>query len=102
MSVGDEYMDIYRIDARDEYLNGAYDDEGNGVYCDHCSGEMFHRGNEWVCRECGKAMSRMEYLGYIGAEPPGSKCFTNCNENYPLCKKWCKVYEIDPDDPILD
>ncbi len=100
--MSDRYADIYKIDAYDEYVNGAYDEDGNGADCDDCSGEMFFRNGKWVCRNCGRVMTRSEFLNHIGAEPPGSRCITNCHENYPLCKKCCKVYEIDPDDPILD
>ena len=93
---------FYRIDAHDEYINGAYDENGDGVICDLCSGDMAYRQGVWVCRECGQVMSRTQYLNHIGAEPPGIKCFDDCEDNYPLCKKWCSTYDIDPNDPMLD
>lgn len=93
---------IYRIDTADEYYNGAYDDDGNDVVCDFCGGEMKFRDGEWYCTECGQTMDRATYFNHIGAEPPGDGCMHGCDENYPLCKKWCSRYEIDPDDPILD
>lgn len=99
----DEYSEIYKIDMTEEWINAAYDENGDTVFCDICGGEMrWHPAKrQWYCRECGQEMSRPVYLNYIGAEPPGADCLTNCRENYPFCKKSCERYLIDPADPML-
>ena len=100
----DHYDDIYRIDAFDEWVNGAYDENGDTSVCDMCGGDM--RWNpvmqNWYCRECEQIMDRPTYFNHIGANPPGPECITNCQENYPFCKKHCDHYKIDPNDPMLD
>jgi predicted RNA-binding Zn-ribbon protein involved in translation (DUF1610 family) len=100
---GDDYFEIYRVDADDEWRNGAYDESGNVAVCDICGAEMrWDQGLcEWYCPECGQLMNRSQYFNHIGAEPPGRKCLTNCCENYPFCKKYCDRYKIDPNDPML-
>lgn len=99
----DEYGKIYKLDMKDEWANTAYDEAGDAVLCDICGSEMkwSQAKNKWYCLDCGQEMSRAEYLDYIGAEPPGSECLTNCRENYPFCKKYCDRYLIDPRDPML-
>lgn len=99
----DEYDEIYELDVRDEWMNAAYDEEGDIAVCDICGAEMrWDQGNdEWYCPECGQIMNRAIYFNHIGAEPPGADCLTNCCENYPFCKKICDRYSIDPDDPML-
>lgn len=100
---GDEYLDLYRIDAEDDWRNSAYDENGNSVYCGSCGAELRWRPEEctYGCPECGSQMSRAEFFDEIDARPSGSLCLTNCRENYPFCKKYCVVYPIDPDDPML-
>ena len=85
----DEYEKIYRLDMKDEWANSAYDENGESVLCDICSSEMKWNPKErlWYCPECGQRMSRAVYFDYIGADPPGADCLTNCCENYPFCKK---------------
>lgn len=100
----DDYSRIYRVDAWDEWTNAAYDEYGNAVQCEWCSCEMKWNPEKqiWYCSECDHEMNRPTYFLYIGAEPPGSECLTNCCENYPFCKKYCERYTIDPTDPMLD
>ena len=99
----DEYEKIYRLDMKDEWANSAYDENGESVLCDICSSEMKWNPKDrlWYCPECGRQMSRAVYFDYIGADPPGADCLTNCRENYPFCKKHCERYPIDPNDPML-
>lgn len=98
-----KYSQIYQVNALEEWLNAAYDENGNAVTCERCPCEM--KWNPitgiWYCPECENELERPAYFLYIGAQPPGSECLTNCCENYPLCKKDCERYTIDPDDPIL-
>lgn len=98
-----EYQEVYEFDAKDAWLNGAYDENGNGVPCDMCGGEMKWNPvmQNYVCENDDQAMSRIEYFNYIGANPPGPDCLTNCSENYPVCKQFCTRYKIDPSDPML-
>lgn len=100
----DEYSEIYKVDARDDWLNGAYDEEGNVAVCDICEGELAWnpKDRNWYCKGCGQEMDRAEYLNYIGANPPGPRCLSGCEENYPFCKKHCEHYVIDPSDPMMD
>lgn len=99
----DEYAKIYKLDMRDEWMNTAYDESGDAVICNICGDEMKWNpvGRKWYCPDCGQEMSRPIYFNYIGAEPPGVECLTNCCENYPFCKKVCERYLIDPTDPML-
>lgn len=99
----DRYEDLYRVDAMDEFLCGAYDEEGGQVHCDACGEELRwdSQNRSWRCVNCGYERTRIKYFDYIGANPPGPKCLAQCMENYPLCKRWCPWYKIDPDDPIL-
>lgn len=99
----EEYGFVYRIDAKDEWINGAYDEEGNVAVCDICGGELAWNSSacHWYCRDCGQEMDRPTYFNHIGANPPGPICLTNCGENYPFCKKYCEQYDIDPEDPML-
>lgn len=102
--MNENYDDIYRIDAGDEWENSAYDEDGMAAVCDVCGEEMKWSPSErnWFCPSCGRDMGRAEYFNHIGAEPPGSRCMTNCSENYPACKLMCPWYEIDPDDPMAN
>lgn len=99
----DEYNDIYQLDMHDEWLNSAYDEDGNSVQCDICGCDMkwSPEARLWFCPDCEQTMERAVYFNYIGAEPPGIDCLTNCLENYPLCKQYCERHLIDPDDPML-
>ena len=97
---GEDGLKLHRLNMRDEWLNGAYDESGDGVICDLCGSEMKWADGIWECRECGQQMNRATYFNHIGAEPPSDQCL-KCNTNYPLCKKWCDLIEIDPDDPML-
>lgn len=99
----DSYEDLYRADARSAWLNGAYDEMGDQAVCDICGEEMVWdpARRVWLCDTCGREMNRAAWFNHIGAEPPGSRCLSQCQENYPLCKQWCTWYEIDEEDPIL-
>ena len=109
MSEGDGYFmdefyeDLWVSDATESWLNGGYDENGEQVYCDVCGEEMSFDNLErdWKCDSCGNVKSRAAWFDYLEASPPGIKCLTQCQENYPLCKKWCLLYDIDPEDPIL-
>lgn len=100
----DEYGEIYKLNMNDEWMNAAYDEDGDSVVCDLCGAEMRWSDSKhmWVCPDCEREMDRCSYFDYIGANPPGSICLTNCQENYPFCKKYCENYDISPDDPMLD
>lgn len=95
--------DIYRLDMMDEWINAAYDENGDAAICDICAAEMRWNSEErfWYCPECGRTMNRESYFDHIGAQPPGSGCLADCRENYPFCKKTCDRYPIDPGDPML-
>lgn len=97
-------MYIRKLDPHDEWVNGAYDEEGMQVTCSYCDGDLKFdpSAGHWYCTECGTTMGRREYFNYIGANPPGPHCMNICSTNYPFCKKYCTTYEIDPDDPLLD
>ena len=94
---------LYRVDARDAWINAGYDETGEAIPCDVCGDEMrFDAANRWwVCPGCGRWMDRVQWFDYIAAHPPGHKCLSMCNENYPICKRWCKVYRISPNDPMM-
>lgn len=94
-----EHPYIYKIDAKDEFVNGAYDEDGDCASCDRCDGELRFEDGQWVCRECGNVIDRPSYFNYIGAEPPGDACIT-CGNNYPLCKRWCHIYNVEQDKTI--
>lgn len=98
-----DYSDIYEIDSQDEWINGAYDENGDSVFCDICGGEMKWNQSDclWFCQECGQVINRSQWFNYIGANPPSYICITNCKENYPFCKKYCDRVSIHPDDPML-
>lgn len=100
----DHYEDIYKIDAFDEWVNGAYTENGDIAVCDRCGGDMKWNPikQSWYCKECEQEMDRPTYFNHIGANPPGALCITNCNENYPFCKKRCEHYVIDKSDPMKD
>ena len=100
---GDEFWeDLYKVDAREEYENGAYTEDGDQVYC-VCGEEMTFvpESNWWQCRNCGNFKTRTQWFDHIDANPPGPKCLAQCRENYPVCKNWCIWYDIPDDDPIL-
>jgi len=95
---------IYRLNAYDEWANGAWDEQGESALCDLCGEEM--KWNpvmvKWYCPGCEQEMDRAVYFNHIGANPPSSACLSDCEENYPFCKKYCDRFEIDPNDPMLD
>lgn len=90
-----DYEDFYRVDASAELLQGAYDEDGDQVYCDCCGDELRWdpESRTWRCESCGNEKSRISYFGYIGADPPGAKCIAQCRENYPICKRSCPLYK---------
>lgn len=96
-------IDIFKLDMMDEWLNGAYDENGDEAVCDICYAGLYHdpERDVYYCRRCGSEMTRARFLDYIGANPPGPACNGECKENYPLCKQWCRLYDIDPHDPML-
>lgn len=97
----DKYDNIFNMG--DEWVNGAYDENGDSGICDVCGQELKWNPikQEYECPTCGQEMDRAAYFNHIGANPPGQICLTGCNENYPYCKKYCPHYEIDPDDPMM-
>ena len=101
--MGDSYNDIYRVSASEEWVNGAYDEYGNQIHCDACHDDLHWdpETRNWYCRSCGSIKTRAQWFDYIEADPPGHKCLSMCQENYPMCKNWCMIYEIPDDDPIL-
>ncbi len=80
------------MNMMDEWINGAYDEQGDQVYCSWCGGEMKWNPDKkiWFCRECETEMERSEYFNYIGAEPKDGYCESMCRENYPFCRQWCE------------
>lgn len=98
-----DYAEIYKIDAEAEWLLGAYDEMGDQVYCDACHDELRWdpRSRTWRCKQCGNEKSRVAFFNYIGADPPGAKCISQCQENYPLCKRTCGWYKIKTSGPIV-
>lgn len=98
-----EYDEIYKIDMCSEWMNSAYDENGNTVICDLCGEDM--RWNpakhNWFCSGCDQEMNRATYFNYIGADFPNCECLVNCNENYPICKRSCDRISTNPDDPML-
>lgn len=97
------WEDLYQVDAADAWINAGYDEQGEAVPCDACDEEMLFDENErwWICPGCGRTMNRAQWFRYIGANPPGAKCLAQCSENYPICKRWCTIYEIRLDDPMM-
>ena len=106
---GDEVMrekfwdSLYRVNAADAFINGGWTEDGDSATCDACGDEMRFDEEDrvWRCVSCGNWMNRAKWFNHIGANPPGKKCLLLCRENYPLCKRWCRWYKIDPNDPIL-
>lgn len=99
----DEYDDIYQLNMGDEWMNSAYDENGDDAVCDICGTDLKWNPEKriYYCRGCGQEFSRVGYFNHIGANPPGPKCVTQCWENYPFCKKYCLEYDIPYDDPML-
>lgn len=97
-----EWEEIYRADARSEWIFGAYDEDGEQVYCDACRGEIQWdpQTRIWRCTDCGLEKTRIGFFRYIGANPPGARCLVQCQENYPFCKRSCPWYDIDRSDPM--
>mgnify|MGYP002866765505 FL=1 len=98
-----EYAEIWEVDQKSEWMNGAYTEDGDDVQCEWCGGRVMWdpetRG--YKCRECLTEFSRAQHFIFIGAEPPGPACMSICRENYPFCKRYCELYEIDETDPML-
>lgn len=96
-----EFEEFYRVDAGDDWINGAYDESGDQVICDACGDDLKFdpESRTWRCVFCGNEKGRVAYFGYIGATPPGGKCFT-CMENYPFCTGTCPWYEPADDNPF--
>ena len=99
----DDYDEIYRIDADDDWKNSGYDENGDEACC--VCGESIRWSpidRLWFCPKCGLQYDRADYFECIDANPPGVKCLTQCQENYPFCKKYCPWYKIPKDDPMID
>ena len=96
------WSEFYEVDSTDEWVNGGYDERGEQVWC-ACGGEMHFDDDQkiWICRDCGYWRNRAQWFDFIEASPPGKKCLSQCKENYPICKKWCMIYDIPLDDPII-
>lgn len=92
-----------RLNMDDEWRNGAYDEEGNDAVCDICANELKWnpQSARWCCSSCGQEIGRADYFNHIGANPPGEACVTDCDRNYPFCKKTCERFVISPDDPMI-
>ena len=99
----EDYENIFRINAEDDWMNGAYTEDGDESLCDVCGEELRWNpeSRQYECRNCGRVIERILYFAHIGANQPGSLCVYGCQENYPFCKKYCLNYEIDPNDPML-
>lgn len=100
----DHYEDVHRINAFDEWVNGAYTESGDIAICDLCGSDM--KWNpvmaEWYCTGCEQTMDRKTWFNHIGANPPDPRCMNSCDENYPFCKKYCEHLTIDAGDQMLD
>lgn len=93
--------DIFDLDDDfNDWIDGCYDEDGMGVTCDWCSSDIVWHHGKYICRGCGKEFERAEYFNYIGAEPPDAKCIF-CDNNYPVCKRWCDQVEINPSDSFF-
>lgn len=88
-----------------EFMNTAYDENGDEVPCDICDRTMKWKPSRrlWTCSDCGREMKRAQFFNYIGADPPSTKCLSSCYENYPLCKRYCPFFDVsdDPDGPMI-
>ncbi|MEG2624364.1 MAG: hypothetical protein RSC06_15855 [Clostridia bacterium] len=100
----DHYISLQPMDADYAWRNGAYTEDGNVAICDRCGEDMQWNPvmQNWHCQGCEQIMDRPVYFNHIGANPPGSYCIPDCEENYPYCKKRGEHYEIDPNDPLMD
>ena len=99
------WEELYKVDADEEWINGAYDEHGEQVQCDWCHENLSWNPETriWYCRNCSRKISRAEWFNWIGAyRMPGPKCLSQCEENYPMCKSWCALYKIPEDDPFFD
>ena len=97
MGKNDIFNDDGKIDALSEWIDGCYDEDGMSVTCDWCDGNIVWRDGIYICRECDKVFERAEYFNYIGADPPDAQCLI-CDSNYPICKSWCHLVDVSPDD----
>ena len=41
-------------DTLSDWLDGCYDEDGNGVTCDCCFGDVVWNEGIYICKECGK------------------------------------------------
>ena len=66
----DEYNDIYQLDMHDEWLNSAYDEDGNSVQCDICGCDMkwSPEARLWFCPDCEQTIEREQSI-LITSEP---------------------------------
>ena len=98
----DEYDDIYQVDCKDEWINGAYDENGDSAVCDICGEEMKWdpTKHNYKCSSCGQEMDRAAYFNHIGADPPSAICLTRCRENYPFCKSFCIYFDSGFDESL--
>ena len=87
----DDFLDF------DGVSDDCFDEDGMGVTCDWCSSDIVWCDGQYICRGCGKVFERSEYFNYIGAEPPEAQCIL-CDNNYPVCKRWCTIVTVDPSD----
>jgi len=99
----DFFEDVYVVDAYSDFVNGAYDEQGEQVICDVCGSDMRWdpECRSWKCTECWNEKNRVQWFSYLCANPPGPKCISQCMENYPFCKRICRWYKIPKDDPML-
>ena len=56
-------------DELDDTYEDVYTLDGDTVACDWCGSEMKVRFGQYICPDCGKIMSRSEFMNYIGIDP---------------------------------
>lgn len=74
----------------------AYDEDGNGVICDYCGQPIVCKDGAYYCPECQEVWSREKFFDYIGADLPGTECYS-CDNDYPSCQE-CPYGYIEEDD----
>lgn len=99
------WEELYQVDPHDAFVNGAYDEYGNQIHCNWCNEELHWNPEtrKWYCKNCLKEYDRAQWFDYIDAcYIPNPKCISQCNDNYPVCKNWCELYELQDDDPFFN
>lgn len=87
---GDNYEEIFEIGPDHPWLNKAYDEEDNEVYCPYCGSIInFDEDSNYECQSCETKFSRDDFFRLIEAEKVLSKC-SYCTENFPTCAEDCE------------